>query len=97
MHIAGEFKAVWFKDPDGNILNLINETMPSPGRATRARSEPPSGAGLRGRSSLFAVGIRLAFETRGFDHNNVDLVTCNITRASDGQLFFVMEGFTPAN
>jgi catechol 2,3-dioxygenase-like lactoylglutathione lyase family enzyme len=27
VHIAGEFKAVWFKDPDGNILNLINETM----------------------------------------------------------------------
>jgi catechol 2,3-dioxygenase-like lactoylglutathione lyase family enzyme len=27
VHLAGEFKAVWFKDPDGNILNLINETM----------------------------------------------------------------------
>jgi catechol 2,3-dioxygenase-like lactoylglutathione lyase family enzyme len=27
VHITGEFKAVWFKDPDGNILNLINETM----------------------------------------------------------------------
>jgi catechol 2,3-dioxygenase-like lactoylglutathione lyase family enzyme len=27
VHIAGEFRAVWFKDPDGNILNLINETM----------------------------------------------------------------------
>jgi catechol-2,3-dioxygenase len=27
VHIAGEFKAVWFKDPDGNILNVINETM----------------------------------------------------------------------
>ena len=24
VHIAGEFKAVWLKDPDGNILNLIN-------------------------------------------------------------------------
>jgi catechol 2,3-dioxygenase-like lactoylglutathione lyase family enzyme len=27
VHVMGEFKAVWFKDPDGNILNLINQTM----------------------------------------------------------------------
>jgi catechol 2,3-dioxygenase-like lactoylglutathione lyase family enzyme len=27
VHIAGGFKAVWFTDPDGNILNLINQTM----------------------------------------------------------------------
>ena len=27
VHIAADFKAVWFKDPDGNILNLINQTM----------------------------------------------------------------------
>jgi catechol 2,3-dioxygenase-like lactoylglutathione lyase family enzyme len=27
VHIADDFKAVWFKDPDGNILNLVNETM----------------------------------------------------------------------
>jgi hypothetical protein len=27
VHIAGEFRAVWFKDPDGNILNVINESM----------------------------------------------------------------------
>jgi catechol 2,3-dioxygenase-like lactoylglutathione lyase family enzyme len=26
VHVMGEFKAVWFKDPDGNILNLINQT-----------------------------------------------------------------------
>jgi hypothetical protein len=24
VHILGEFKAVWLKDPDGNILNLTN-------------------------------------------------------------------------
>jgi catechol 2,3-dioxygenase-like lactoylglutathione lyase family enzyme len=24
IHTAGEFKAVWFKDPDGNILHLNN-------------------------------------------------------------------------
>ena len=24
VHITGEFKAVWLKDPDGNILNVIN-------------------------------------------------------------------------
>ena len=24
VHISGEFKAVWLKDPDGNILNLTN-------------------------------------------------------------------------
>jgi catechol 2,3-dioxygenase-like lactoylglutathione lyase family enzyme len=27
VHRMGEFKAVWFKDPDGNILNLINQSM----------------------------------------------------------------------
>ena len=27
VHIAEDFKAVWFKDPDGNILNLVNQTM----------------------------------------------------------------------
>jgi catechol 2,3-dioxygenase-like lactoylglutathione lyase family enzyme len=27
VHIMGDFKAVWFKDPDGNILNLVNMTM----------------------------------------------------------------------
>ena len=24
VHLMGEFKAVWFKDPDGNILNVAN-------------------------------------------------------------------------
>src|SRR5258708_23982070 len=24
VHIMGELKAAWFKDPDGNILNLVN-------------------------------------------------------------------------
>src|SRR5262245_43076400 len=24
VHVMGDFKAVWFKDPDGNILNLAN-------------------------------------------------------------------------
>jgi catechol 2,3-dioxygenase-like lactoylglutathione lyase family enzyme len=24
IHIIGELKAAWFKDPDGNILNLVN-------------------------------------------------------------------------
>jgi catechol 2,3-dioxygenase-like lactoylglutathione lyase family enzyme len=27
VHIADNFKAVWLKDPDGNILNLVNEAM----------------------------------------------------------------------
>jgi catechol 2,3-dioxygenase-like lactoylglutathione lyase family enzyme len=27
VHLMGDFKAVWFKDPDGNILNLINGSM----------------------------------------------------------------------
>jgi catechol 2,3-dioxygenase-like lactoylglutathione lyase family enzyme len=27
VHVADDFKAVWFKDPDGNILNLVNMTM----------------------------------------------------------------------
>ena len=27
VHQFGESRAVWFKDPDGNILNLIDETM----------------------------------------------------------------------
>jgi catechol 2,3-dioxygenase-like lactoylglutathione lyase family enzyme len=25
VHIAGHMKTAWFKDPDGNILNLINQ------------------------------------------------------------------------
>ncbi len=24
IHIMGDFKGVWFKDPDGNLLNVIN-------------------------------------------------------------------------
>ena len=24
VHVAGDMKVAWFKDPDGNILNLIN-------------------------------------------------------------------------
>ena len=24
VHVMGDMKAVWFKDPDGNILNLVN-------------------------------------------------------------------------
>ncbi|MEX0881754.1 MAG: VOC family protein [Candidatus Saccharimonadales bacterium] len=24
IHIMGELKAAWFKDPDGNILNIVN-------------------------------------------------------------------------
>jgi catechol 2,3-dioxygenase-like lactoylglutathione lyase family enzyme len=25
VHIAGDMKVAWFKDPDGNILNIINK------------------------------------------------------------------------
>jgi hypothetical protein len=24
LHIAGDMKVAWFKDPDGNILNTVN-------------------------------------------------------------------------
>ena len=27
VHVMGELKAVWIKDPDGNILNLVNMSM----------------------------------------------------------------------
>jgi len=27
IHVMGELRSVWFKDPDGNILNLINQSM----------------------------------------------------------------------
>ena len=27
VHVMGDLKSVWFKDPDGNILNLINTTV----------------------------------------------------------------------
>ena len=27
VHLMGELKSVWFKDPDGNILNLVNTSM----------------------------------------------------------------------
>jgi catechol 2,3-dioxygenase-like lactoylglutathione lyase family enzyme len=26
VHLMGDLKAVWFKDPDGNILNLVNQS-----------------------------------------------------------------------
>src|SRR5262245_38827705 len=25
VHVAGEFKAAWFKDPDGNVLHINNQ------------------------------------------------------------------------
>ena len=25
VHVAGDMKAAWFKDPDGNILNVVNK------------------------------------------------------------------------
>lgn len=25
VHVMGELKSAWFKDPDGNILNLVNQ------------------------------------------------------------------------
>lgn len=25
VHVLGELKAAWFKDPDGNILNIVNK------------------------------------------------------------------------
>lgn len=25
IHVMGDLKSVWFKDPDGNILNLVNQ------------------------------------------------------------------------
>lgn len=25
LHIMGELKSAWFKDPDGNILNIVNQ------------------------------------------------------------------------
>ena len=25
IHLMGELKAAWFKDPDGNLLNLVNQ------------------------------------------------------------------------
>jgi len=27
VHVMDAYKAVWFKDPDGNILNLFNIAM----------------------------------------------------------------------
>jgi catechol 2,3-dioxygenase-like lactoylglutathione lyase family enzyme len=27
VHLLGDFRAVWFKDPDGNILNVVDMTM----------------------------------------------------------------------
>jgi catechol 2,3-dioxygenase-like lactoylglutathione lyase family enzyme len=25
VHVMGELKAAWFKDPDGNVLNIVNQ------------------------------------------------------------------------
>lgn len=27
VHVMGDFKAAWFKDPDGNILSVVNQEM----------------------------------------------------------------------
>jgi catechol 2,3-dioxygenase-like lactoylglutathione lyase family enzyme len=27
IHVMGEMRAVWFKDPDGNILSLVNQAI----------------------------------------------------------------------
>jgi catechol 2,3-dioxygenase-like lactoylglutathione lyase family enzyme len=27
VHVIGELRGVWFKDPDGNVLSLVNVTM----------------------------------------------------------------------
>jgi catechol 2,3-dioxygenase-like lactoylglutathione lyase family enzyme len=27
VHVMGDLRAAWFKDPDGNILNLVNQSM----------------------------------------------------------------------
>lgn len=27
VHVMGELKSAWFKDPDGNILNIVNQEM----------------------------------------------------------------------
>jgi catechol 2,3-dioxygenase-like lactoylglutathione lyase family enzyme len=27
VHVMGDLRSVWFKDPDGNILNLVSMTM----------------------------------------------------------------------
>jgi catechol 2,3-dioxygenase-like lactoylglutathione lyase family enzyme len=27
VHLMGDLKSVWFKDPDGNILNLVNVSL----------------------------------------------------------------------
>ena len=27
VHVLGDLRAAWFKDPDGNILNLVNQSM----------------------------------------------------------------------
>jgi catechol 2,3-dioxygenase-like lactoylglutathione lyase family enzyme len=27
VHVMGELRVAWFKDPDGNILNLVNQSM----------------------------------------------------------------------
>jgi catechol 2,3-dioxygenase-like lactoylglutathione lyase family enzyme len=27
IHVMGDMKVAWFKDPDGNIINLVNQSM----------------------------------------------------------------------
>jgi catechol 2,3-dioxygenase-like lactoylglutathione lyase family enzyme len=27
VHVTGGFRTAWFKDPDGNILNLVNQSL----------------------------------------------------------------------
>lgn len=27
LHVAGDVKAAWFRDPDGNVLNIVSQSM----------------------------------------------------------------------
>ena len=27
VHVSGDFRSVWFRDPDGNILNVVNQSL----------------------------------------------------------------------
>jgi catechol 2,3-dioxygenase-like lactoylglutathione lyase family enzyme len=50
VHVAGDLRAAWFKDPDGNILAVVSGCQTARERISAARSGPGCPAANRRRS-----------------------------------------------
>lgn len=50
VHVSGHVRVAWLKDPDGNVLSLVEDTRGKRGRAS-SRAEAAPRRGARARSS----------------------------------------------